>query len=98
MPVTPAPPAIAQKTMNVFRVLLWPFRNYGHAAANPGSAGPAPAISLEQYEALVPHQTVRDGAIEVVYVTPTTFTKWRVDTLFIKEPDTIEWIRGFQPG
>ena len=35
---------------------------------------------------------------DVVYVTPNLFTKWRVDSLFEKEPDTIEWIRGFQPG
>ena len=29
---------------------------------------------------------------------PAVFTKWRVDSLFTKEPDTIEWIRGFQAG
>ena len=26
------------------------------------------------------------------------FTKWRVDSLFTKEPDTIEWISSFQPA
>jgi len=52
-------------------------------------------LTLEQYEALTPIVVVRDGATEVTYCTPTRATKWRVDTLFTKEPDTIEWIRGF---
>ena len=78
------------------RILLWPFRNHG--AANKSVPLPAPQFTLEQYESLTPVQTVREGGVEAVYSTPTTFTKWRVDTLFAKEPDTIEWIRGFQPG
>ena len=97
MPAAPGAARRHQQTMNVFRVLLWPFRNHGQAAANRDNA-PAPQITLEQYEALAPHQTVSDGATEVVYATPTMITKWRVDTLFTKEPDTIEWIRSFQPG
>ena len=47
---------------------------------------------------LVPHQTLSDGKTEVVYATPNVFTKWRVDSLFTKEPDTIDWISGFQSG
>ncbi len=46
----------------------------------------------------MPIQTVRNGATDVAYSVPTQFTKWRVDSLFTKEPDTIEWIRSFQPG
>jgi FkbM family methyltransferase len=81
--------------MNVFRVLLWPWRNLRRPAVD---APAPPQISLEQYEALVPHETLLDGDTEVVYATPNVFTKWRVDSLFTKEPDTIEWIGGFQPG
>lgn len=81
--------------MNVFRVLLWPLRNLKRTASSPPAQ---PEISLEQYEQLVPHEVVADGATEVAYATPNMFTKWRVDSLFTKEPDTIEWIRGFQPG
>jgi FkbM family methyltransferase len=80
--------------MNVFRILSWPWRNFRRAA---GDAPALPEMSLEQYEALVPHQTLSEGATQVVYATPNVFTKWRVDSLFKKEPDTIEWIRGFQP-
>ena len=85
--------------MNVFRVLLWPWRSrHGAAGAANVPFAAAPELTLEQYEQLVPHQTVRDGLTEVVYSTPSVFTKWRVDSLFSKEPDTIEWIRGFQAG
>jgi len=84
--------------MNVFSILLWPWRNFRRGAGVRTAAPQAPQLSLEQYERLIPHQTVCDGDIEVIYATPTVFTKWRVDSLFSKEPDTIEWIRGFQPG
>jgi FkbM family methyltransferase len=84
--------------MNVFRLLMWPWRNYRRSASGITVPPPAPEFSLEQYEQLVPHQTIRDGATAVLYATPNVFTQWRVDTLFSKEPDTIEWIRGFQTG
>ena len=85
-------------TLNVFRILLWPWRNYRRQGSNSAAAPPASEMSLEQYEMLAPHQIVYDGTTEVVYATPSVFTKWRVDSLFTKEPDTIEWIKGFQPG
>ena len=85
--------------MNVFRILLWPFRSHAPARdAQSGSGGPSASISLEEYEAIDPRQSVRYGELEVVYAIPNTSTKWRVDTLFTKEPDTIEWIAGFRPG
>ena len=79
--------------MNVFSVLLWPLRNFRRGTSN---APAQPEISLELYETLVPHEVVSDGTTEVAYATPNVFTKWRVDSLFTKEPDTIEWIGGFQ--
>lgn len=36
--------------------------------------------------------------VRVVYATPSSATKWRVDTLFEKEPITIQWIAGFAAG
>ena len=33
----------------------------------------------------------------VVFLTPNTRALWRVETLFTKEPDTIEWIASFSP-
>ena len=84
--------------MNVLRVLLWPWRNHARGAGADAAPPELPPISLEQYERLSPHRTVTDGATDVVYATPNAFTQWRVDTLFTKEPGTIEWISGFQPG
>lgn len=33
----------------------------------------------------------------VIFLTPNTRALWRVETLFTKEPDTIEWIASFAP-
>ncbi len=84
--------------MSAFRILLWPWRNRKHNMASVPAASEMPQITLEQYEKLSPHQTIYDGATEVIYATPNVFTQWRVDSLFTKEPDTIEWISDFQPG
>lgn len=54
-------------------------------------------LTVEQYEKLDPRRCVRDGEVEVIFATPNVATEWRVDTLFSKEPETIEWIAGFQP-
>jgi len=53
-------------------------------------------VTLEEYEKLDPRCVVRHRGFEVLYATPNRATKWRVDTLFEKEPDTIAWIEGFR--
>ena len=53
-------------------------------------------ITLEEYEKLNPRTEVRHGDVSVLYSTPNTATRWRVDTLFQKEPITIEWIASFR--
>ena len=55
-------------------------------------------ITLEEYEKLNPRTELKIGDTAVVYSTPNRFTKWRVDSLFDKEPVTIEWIAGFAAG
>jgi FkbM family methyltransferase len=55
-------------------------------------------VNLKDYEKLDPRCIVHCGEIDVTYATPSLATKWRVDTLFEKEPVTLEWIAGFQPG
>lgn len=57
---------------------------------------PEPAVSLEQYEAINPMVEIADGDTSVIYCTPSVGTRWRADTLFTKEPDTIAWIGGFR--
>lgn len=78
----------------LLRFLLSPLRNRRSSAP----AAPRLELTLEQYESLLPAVTIREGASDVTYCTPNSATRWRVDTLFTKEPDTIEWIRGFETG
>jgi FkbM family methyltransferase len=82
--------------MSILRVLLWPLRRR-QAVAAPSQDG-MPPLTPEQYEALQPIVTIPDGTIEVAYCTPNPATRWRVDTFFTKEPDTLQWIRGFASG
>ncbi len=53
-------------------------------------------LTLEQYEKLNPVCELSANGISVKYFTPNMMTKWRVDSLFEKEPITLEWIAGFQ--
>jgi len=55
-------------------------------------------LTLEQYEKLIPSCHVTHEGKTISYLTPSTFLKWRVDSLFTKEPCTIEWIAGFGAG
>jgi hypothetical protein len=55
-------------------------------------------LTLEEYERLNPVCEVPHESGAVRYLTPSSHLKWRVDSLFEKEPCTIEWIAGFAPG
>ncbi|MFN4281040.1 MAG: FkbM family methyltransferase [Alphaproteobacteria bacterium] len=62
----------------------------------PDLPPPPPNLTMEQYEALFPHATVPlPNGQRVIYFTPSKITLWRAQTLFRKEPDTIEWLSGF---
>ncbi len=54
-------------------------------------------LTLEQYESLNPVCEVKVSDASVRYSTPNRFTKWRVDSLFSKEPITIEWLSKLKP-
>jgi len=51
-------------------------------------------MELSEYEQIVPNCTV-DG---MTFYTPNKHCAWRIETLYTKEPDTIEWIRGMKAG
>jgi FkbM family methyltransferase len=55
-------------------------------------------VNLDDYEKLNPRCIVRFDDMDVIYATPSHATKWRVDTLFEKEPVTLEWIAQFGRG
>jgi FkbM family methyltransferase len=55
-------------------------------------------MDLAEYERLNPRCTLQFAGADITFLTPNTHTKWRVESLFEKEPSTIEWIAGFAPG
>jgi FkbM family methyltransferase len=55
-------------------------------------------MDLQEYERIDPFMTVDSPAGPVQFSTPNSATAWRVQTLFSKEPDTIDWIGEFAPG
>lgn len=55
-------------------------------------------MTIETYERLDPAMTVTYNGRQIQFSTPNSVTKWRVETLASKEPDTLEWISGFKPG
>lgn len=54
-------------------------------------------LTLEQYEKLDPKCELDAQGKKIVFFTPTTFTLWRVESLFTKEPWTIEWLNELTP-
>jgi FkbM family methyltransferase len=52
-------------------------------------------LTLEQYEALNPRCEIAHAGTRMVFATPNSGTKWRVDTIYEKEPCTLAWIAGF---
>ena len=77
--------------MNFFRILLWPFRR--HDQARPGNPPHGPAPQADDGTTVIEY-----GDTDVHFATPNYATRWRVDTFFTKEPDTLEWIAGFGQG
>jgi FkbM family methyltransferase len=55
-------------------------------------------MTIQQYEKLRPIAKVsRDGTGNLLYTTPNQVAMWRVQTLFTKEPATIEWLDRIKP-
>src|SRR5262245_61396819 len=52
-------------------------------------------FTLEQYERLNPRCEIIHKGTPMTFVTPSQMTKWRVETIFTKEPCTLEWIETF---
>lgn len=56
------------------------------------------SLTLEEYERLNPRTEVQHAGVKMVFATPSTFTHWRVESIYDKEPWTLEWIAEFEPG
>ena len=55
------------------------------------------SMSLEQYETLNPKCELEFEGTKLTFATPTVFTRWRVESIFTKEPWTIEWLDELTP-
>ena len=55
-------------------------------------------LSLEQYEALNPRCEIEHEGAKMVFATPSVMTRWRVESIYEKEPWTLEWIATFDRG
>ena len=55
-------------------------------------------LTLEQYEKLNPRAQIEHGGVRMLFATPSVFTRWRVESIYDKEPWTLEWIAGFAAG
>lgn len=51
-------------------------------------------MTLDEYERINPNVEI-DG---MRFFTPNRHVAWRIETLYTKEPDTIAWIKGTEPG
>lgn len=56
------------------------------------------AITLQEYEKLFPYATVTHEGRKLTFVTPNSACLWRAQSLFTKEPSTIEWLDSFPSG
>jgi FkbM family methyltransferase len=55
-------------------------------------------LTLEQFEKLSPQAEVEHDGVKMVFATPNTITLWRVQSIYKKEPWTLEWIASFGTG
>jgi FkbM family methyltransferase len=55
-------------------------------------------LTLEEYETLNPRAEIEHEGVRMAFSTPSAFTLWRVQSIFKKEPWTLEWIATFAPG
>jgi len=55
-------------------------------------------ISLQDYEKLNPKFEIEHNGKKMLFSTPSTFTLWRAQSIYEKEPWTLEWISEFSVG
>ncbi len=56
-------------------------------------------MTLDEFEKIIPNAKIAGlGGAPLTFLTPNQHCAWRVQTLYTKEPDTIEWLRSMRPG
>jgi FkbM family methyltransferase len=54
------------------------------------------SMTLEEYERLNPCCEIEHAGKTMKFATPSTLTRWRVESIYKKEPWTLEWIETFR--
>jgi FkbM family methyltransferase len=55
-------------------------------------------LTLEEYEMLSPRCEIAHEGKKLIFSTPSKMTRWRVESIYEKEPWTLDWLASFQPG
>jgi FkbM family methyltransferase len=55
------------------------------------------SLTLEEYERLNPRCEVVHEGVAMTFATPSQMTRWRVESIYTKEPWTLEWVGTFKP-
>lgn len=55
-------------------------------------------LTLEDYEKLDPRASLEHEGVRMEFYTPNSFTLWRVQSIYEKEPWTLEWLADIDPG
>jgi len=55
------------------------------------------SLTLEEYERLNPRCEVVHEGVAMTFATPSQMTRWRVESIYTKEPWTLEWVATFKP-
>jgi FkbM family methyltransferase len=54
-------------------------------------------LTLQDYESLNPRAEIDHNGVKMTFATPNQLTLWRVQSIYDKEPWTLEWIASFKP-
>src|SRR5919106_6075149 len=55
-------------------------------------------LSPDEYEKIAPQASIMHDGVKMTFSTPNAFTLWRVQSIYEKEPWTLEWIASFEPA
>lgn len=55
-------------------------------------------LTLKQYESIRPRCEIEHQGVRMAFETPSRMTRWRVDSIYRKEPCTLDWIASFSEG
>jgi FkbM family methyltransferase len=74
------------------------FKTGAHAVIKGLALNRANRLTCAFLEEVSPLYEVHENGVQLVFYCPNLCTRWRAESLFTKEPETIEWIDTFKKG